>query len=52
MRQGQVSGRVSVLCWLATPVAMFYGNLTEFGNKVNIGTKIQFGNRFTYLCIV
>ena len=25
--QDQVSGGVSVLCWLATPVAMFYGNL-------------------------
>ena len=22
-----MSGGVSVLCWLATPVAMFYGNL-------------------------
>ena len=27
MGQDQVSRRVSVLCWLATPVAMFYGNL-------------------------
>ena len=27
MGQDQVSGGVSVLCWLATPVAMFYGNL-------------------------
>ena len=27
MRQDQVSGGVSVLCWLAAPVAMFYGNL-------------------------
>ena len=26
-RQDQMSGGVSVLCWLATPVAMFYGNL-------------------------
>ena len=25
--QDQVSGGVSVLCWLAAPVAMFYGNL-------------------------
>ena len=25
--QDQMSGGVSVLCWLATPVAMFYGNL-------------------------
>ena len=27
MGQGQVSGGVSVLCWLAAPVAVFYGNL-------------------------
>ena len=27
MGQDQVSGGVSVLSWLATPVAMFYGNL-------------------------
>ena len=27
MGQDQVSGGVSVLCWLAAPVAMFYGNL-------------------------
>ena len=27
MGQEQVSGGVSVLCWLAAPVAMFYGNL-------------------------
>ena len=25
--QDQVSGEISVLCWLAPPVAMFYGNL-------------------------
>ena len=25
--QDQVSGGVNVLCWLAAPVAMFYGNL-------------------------
>ena len=25
--EDQVSGGVSVLCWLAAPVAMFYGNL-------------------------
>ena len=24
-------GGVSVLCWLAAPVAMFYGNLSKFG---------------------
>ena len=27
MGRDQVSGGVSVLCWLAAPVAMFYGNL-------------------------
>ena len=27
MGQDQVSGGVSILCWLAAPVAMFYGNL-------------------------
>ena len=27
MGQDQVSGGVSVLCWLAAPVAMFHGNL-------------------------
>ena len=27
MGQDQESGGVSVLCWLAAPVAMFYGNL-------------------------
>ena len=27
MGQDQVSGRVSILCWLAAPVVMFYGNL-------------------------
>ena len=27
MGQDQKSGGVSVLCWLAAPVAMFYGNL-------------------------
>ena len=26
-----MSGGVDVLCWLAAPVAMFYGNLTKFG---------------------
>ena len=27
MGQDQVFGGVSVFCWLAAPVAMFYGNL-------------------------
>ena len=41
MGQNQVSGGVSVLFWPAAPVAMFYGNLPKFGNKVNvIGSQI------------
>ena len=40
MGQDQVSGGVSVLCWLAAPVAMFYGNLPKFGIKVKIGRKV------------
>ena len=46
MGQDQVSGGVSVLYWLAAPIAMFYGNLPKFGNKVKIGNKVQFGDRF------
>ena len=46
MGQDQVSGGVSVLSWLAAPVAMFDGNLPKFGNKVKIGKKVQFGDRF------
>ena len=44
--QDHVSGGVSVLCWLAASIAMFYGNLPKFGNKVKIGNKVQFGDRF------
>ena len=29
MGQDQMSGGVNVLCWLAAPVAMFYGNLQK-----------------------
>ena len=47
MGQDQVSRAVSVLCWLAAPVAIFYGSLPKFGNKVKISNKIQFGYRFT-----
>ena len=45
MGQDQVSGGVSVICWLAEPVTMFYGNLLKFGYKVKIGNKVQFGDR-------
>ena len=31
----QVPGGVSVFCWLATTIAMFYRNIPEFCNKVN-----------------
>ena len=52
MEQDQVSGGVSVLCWLAAPVAMFYVNLPKSGNKVKIGNKVQFGDRFKDWCKV
>ena len=35
MGQDQVSGGVSVLCWLAAPVAMFYGNLRNLVIRSN-----------------
>ena len=31
---------VSVLCWISAPVAMFYGNLPKFDDKVKIGNKV------------
>ena len=52
MGQDQVSGGVNVLCWLAAPVAMFYGNLPKFCNKVKIGNKVQFSDRFKNWCNV
>ena len=52
MRQDQVSGGVSTLCWLSALVAMLYGNFPKFGNKVKIGNKVQFGNKFSNLCNV
>ena len=45
--QGQVSGRLSVLCWLAAPVATFFEKVLEFGNKVIVGSKVEFDNRVT-----
>ena len=39
MEQDQVSGGVSVLFWLTAPVAMFYGNLLRFCNKVIINDQ-------------
>ena len=52
MGQDEVSGGVSVLSWLAAPVAMFYGNLPKFGNKVKIGNKVHFGDRLNNWCNV
>ena len=46
----QVSGGVSVHCWLAAPVSMFYGYLKNFGNKVKIGNKVKFGNKVANWC--
>ena len=46
MGPDQVFRGVSVFCWLAAPVEMFYGNLLKFGNKVKIGNKVQLGDRF------
>ena len=44
-----MSGGVSVLCWLAAPVAMFYGNLQNL-DKVKIGNKVKFGNKVAIWC--
>ena len=52
MGQDQVSGGVSVLCRLAAPVILLYGNLPKFGNKVKISNKVQFGDRFKNWCNV
>ena len=43
-------GGVSVLCWLAAPVALFYGNLQNLGNKVKIGNKVKFGKKVANCC--
>ena len=52
MGQDQVSGGLSVLCWLAAPVPMFYGNLPKFGYNVKISFKVKLGNMFTNWCNV
>ena len=52
MGQDNVYSGVSVLCWLAAPVAMFYENLAKFSDKVKIDNKAQFGDRFKNLCNV
>ena len=50
MGQDQMSGGVSVLCWLAATVSMFCRKLPKFGNKVKINNKVKFGNKFTNWC--
>ena len=37
MGKDRVFEGVSVICWLAAPVAMLYRNLPKNGNKVKIG---------------
>ena len=50
MGQDKVSGGVTVLCWLAAPVVLW--KPPKFGNKVNIGNKVQFSNKFANWCNV
>ena len=46
MGQDQVSGGVSVLCWLAVLVAMFYGNLQNL--VIRSKSVIQSSSVFTH----
>ena len=39
MGQDQVSGGVSVLCWLDAPVAMFHGNLQNLVKRSKSAIK-------------
>ena len=44
----QVSGGVSVLYWLAAPVAKCSTETSRnFGNKIKVGNKVQFDNKVT-----
>ena len=53
MGQDQVPGGVSVLCWLAAPVAMFYVNLQNLViRSKSVIIKVQFGNKFANWCNV
>ena len=52
MGQDQMSGGLSVLCWLAAPVAMFYRNLPKFGNNVIIGNNVQFSDKFAKIGVM
>ena len=40
MWHDRVSRGVSVLCCIAAPISMFYGNLPKCGNKVKVGNKV------------
>ena len=44
-----MSGGVSVLCWLAAPVAMFYGNLQNLVIRSKSVIK-SFGNKVANWC--
>ena len=50
MGQDQVSGGVSVLCWLAASIAMFYENLQNL--VIRSKSVIKFGNKFANWCNV
>ena len=41
MGHDQVSGEVNVLCWLAVPVAMFYGTVTTHFEKITHFEHLQ-----------
>ena len=45
MGPGEVSGKVSVLCGMPYPLQTF--TVPEFGKKVKLGNKVQFGKKFT-----
>ena len=45
--QYQVSDVVSVLCWLAAPVANVLWKLPLIGNNAKNGNNVQFGNKVT-----
>ena len=47
-----VSGGVSLLCWLALPGTMFYGNHPKLGNKIKVGNMVQFGTKVKIWCDV
>ena len=50
--QDKVSGGVSVLCWHAAPLQMFYGNLAKSGKKLNSVIRSRSVNRVKNCCNV